>query len=369
MTGNLSNYFWTSTDIAKAWGVEEGEVKDEANRISRKFKDILEQMDFSEEDISFYKNKHITYGSSNSDMKLDSKIPEGRSYIFRNFYNTPDQLKRLFQIFKKTKTIMTEKDRDEVKEILVNILPVYCGAEDMELSNEQDKLFQLHELSRLLGEINISELNEYFQKNKKIVKICDKIQDITDELNKILTNNLDAAAWMDRGRDYYRRKYEVERKVDAYYINNLQRGYFEDNIFVHAKQCVSSWQDVYTVQYHRIKRWSDKWASIIDKVKELKRTENLGIKVKLQEYINRLEEGEEESLVEGSKARLTNEQAALEQCGDLVAYFCAKCESELKQHCRGEYDYIKEKAFKELTNIGRRVEEEQNAHCSSINVK
>ena len=117
---------------------------------------------------------------------------------------------------------MTEKDRDEVKEILVNILPVYCGVEDMELSNEQDSLFQLHELNRLLREINIPELIEYFQKNKQIVKICNKIQGITEELNTILTNDLDAAAWLDRGRDYYRRKYEVERKVDAYYINNLQ---------------------------------------------------------------------------------------------------------------------------------------------------
>ncbi len=368
MTGNLRDYFCTSTDIAKAWGVEEREIKNQANRISRKFKDILEQMDFSEEDISFYKNKHITYGNSNSAMKPDSKIPEGRSYIFRDFYNAPDQLKRLFQIFKKTKTIMTEKDRDEVKEILVNILPVYCGVEDMELSNEQDSLFQLHELNRLLREINIPELIEYFQKNKQIVKICNKIQGITEELNTILTNDLDAAAWLDRGRDYYRRKYEVERKVDAYYINNLQKGYFEDNIFVHAKQCGDSWKDIYKVQYHLIKKWSDKWASIIDKVKELKRTENFGIKVKLQEYINRLE-GEEEYLIEGSKVRLTNEQTALEQCGDLVAYICAKCESELKQHCREEYDYIKVKAFKELTSIGRRVEEEQDAHCSSINVK
>ena len=42
MTGNLRDYFCTSTDIAKAWGVEEREIKNQANRISRKFKDILE---------------------------------------------------------------------------------------------------------------------------------------------------------------------------------------------------------------------------------------------------------------------------------------------------------------------------------------
>ncbi len=363
MPGNLGDYFWASADIAKEWGSEGEDVKKKADYISRKFKSILLQMNFNEEEVRFYKNTHTTIADSKSDIQPDSRMPDGRNYIFRDSDNTPDQIKRLFCIFKETKIIMTEKDRDEVKQILADILPVCRGVEDMILRDEQDSLSKLYDLKRSLNVTNIQEIINDFQDNKRIVKICSKIQRIAEEMNTILSDDFDAAQWLKRGNNYYQRRYEVERKVDSYYINNLQREYFEKKIFVWREQCDNPWQDIYIVQYDLIKKWNDKWAAIINKGKKLTGIEKSDIRHKLQECIDSLERAEDPPMISDRKG-LADVNIIFEQCGDLVNDICRKCESEFKQHCPEAYGFIKETAFRELINIGIRVEKEQNAYCS-----
>lgn len=363
MSGNLSDYFWTSADIAKEWGVEGEDVKKKADYITRKFKSILLQLNFNEEEVRYYKNTHTTAADSKSDIQSDSEMPDGRNYIFWDSDNTPDQIRRLFCIFKETKIIMTEKDRDEIKQILVDILPVCRGIEDMILKDEPDSLSKLYELKRSLNEIDIREMINDFQDNKRIKKICEKLKEIADEMNTILSDDFDATQWLKRGNNYYRRRYEVERKVDSYYINNLQREYFEKKIYVRRKQCDNPWQDIYGFQYDLIKKWSDRWAAIINKAKKLIEIERSDIRHKLQEYIDSLERVEDFSRISNRKG-LTGVQDIFEQCGDLVNDICRKCESEFKQNCPEAYGFIKETAFRELMDIRIRVEKEQNAYCS-----
>lgn len=362
MAENFKDYFLTPTDIAIKWGAEGEEVEKKADHISRKFKSILVQLGFNEEEIRFFKSKHTTDAGLNSGSQSDSQIPDGRIYIFRNRESTPDQLEKLFQIFRKTKIFMTEKDRDEVKEILTDILPVCRNIEDILKRDDYDVQYEFCKLKGLLQEINIQEIINGFQRNKQIVKICKKIQDITEELNTISLVNTDKTFSIEIGRNYYQRRIKVERKVDDYYINNLQRGYFEEKIFVSPKQCDNSWRDIYAFQYDLIKKWSDRWKSVIDETKKQEGIINCDIKDKTWEYFISLQK-EEKHHKENNKKKLREKKDAFEQCGDLVADICRRCESELKQDFRKAHDSIKESAFKELINIGISVEEIQKIYC------
>lgn len=236
---NLNTLCYTLDEVAFILNESSGNKEWDARKVRNKFKKILEQLRFSNEDIkTIFRSGNLEKGE----------------YIFKEC-----DKESFLRLIKTDCELMTMCDRDFLIETLVRMMPVYKSVRDYNLIIEDEE--------------RKKDIN---QEMKSSNKETDRNQEIEDSNEKIDSN---------AKKIIINRQFENEPRIREiihnYYNHSRNVKIFEKKIFVkkpeYGLENKSDNYGFFQYQYECVYEWENKWSTFMANIENLRIVERFDI--------------------------------------------------------------------------------------------
>ena len=358
----MEDYIWTAAAVEKELELGQG-------RVARVFRDILDKLQFREEEKAWYRaepakmSEKPAEDAANEDSVNEEVVNRG-NYIFGGC-NAPQNLEQLFAIFEKREKIK-EHTIITLKYLLFDLLPQHrdkSNLREMSMHQQKEEFYQLHDLLMQLRSLNIigealdqKQVKELEQVAKMVEKCCG--YSVANEKPD------NPVKWLEEGRRRIGCSAVIDRRVEAYFAGCFRDFYFEKQIWVkQEKDKGRPWKALYSEMYKAVEKWHYRWMHIMTVAKEARESEN-------GEYRNTyslckiaMEGVQEEAFIGKTITNSIKKDLWQEWCEKLVDEILSH---KLRQNYEEDYNYMLIRAFLELNDIHDKIAKEQQKYCPEL---
>ncbi len=350
MSGKMEDYIWTAAAVEKELELGQG-------RVARVFRDILDKLQFREEEKAWYRAEPAKMSekpaadaanedSVNEEVVNKEAVNRG-NYIFGGC-NAPQDIKQLFAIFEKREKI-TEHTIITLKYLLFDLLPQHrdkSNLREMSMHQQKEDFYQLHDLLMQLRSLNIigEELNAKYGDilSKKQVKELEQVAKMVEKCCGYSVANEkpdNPVKWLEEGRRRIGCSAVIDRRVEAYFAGCFRDFYFEKQIWVkQEKDKGRPWKALYSEMYKAVEKWHYRWMHIMEGVQE-------------------------EAFIGKTITNSIKKDLWQEWCEKLVDEILSH---KLRQNYEEDYNYMLIRAFLELNDIHDKIAKEQQKYCPEL---
>ena len=377
----MEDYIWTAAAVEKELELGQG-------RVARVFRDILDKLQFREEEKAWYRAEpsktseepagDAANGDSVNEEVVNKEAVNRGNYIFGGC-NAPQDIKQLFAIFEKREKI-TEHTIITLKYLLFDLLPQHrdkSNLREMYMHQRKEEFYQLHDLLMQLRSLNIigealdqkEELNAKYGDilSKKQVKELEQVAKMVEKCCGYSVANEkpdNPVKWLEEGRRRIGCSAVIDRRVEAYFAGCFRDFYFEKQIWVkQEKDKGRPWKALYSEMYKAVEKWHHRWMRIMTVAKEVRESEN-------GEYRNTyslckiaMEGVQEEAFIGKTITNGIKKDLWQEWCEKLVDEILSH---KLRRNYEEDYNYMLIRAFLELNDIHDKIAKEQQKYCPEL---
>lgn len=281
----LKECYWTVDDLVQKEGKESKNLKPQKDELGRKFRKILEGLEFEEKMIDWYKSRQNNdlHGKKSGYYIFSG---EDKEAVIKNLYD-------LFSISMELEREVSVENMYRISNILQELLPWTRDENKIEiLVDKQER--EIKQFFSMLDEIRkLNIFNQYDGKAKikrELAQISQKLEEINK--SKCIIQSEQELSVQEEDKEYIDKQRQIGEQVVGFYLRKMNNTYFNKIKFPNKNNC----KDFYNKLYMAVRRWQIKWLCLFNTIDQLQEAENFYNICKLFDYCEKDENYREQYL-------------------------------------------------------------------------
>ena len=226
----LKECYWTVDDLVQKEGKESKNLKPQKDELGRKFRKILEGLEFEEKMIDWYKSRQNNdlHGKKSGYYIFSG---EDKEAVIKNLYD-------LFSISMELEREVSVENMYRISNILQELLPWTRDENKIEiLVDKQER--EIKQFFSMLDEIRkLNIFNQYDGKAKikrELAQISQKLEEINK--SKCIIQSEQELSVQEEDKEYIDKQRQIGEQVVGFYLRKMNNTYFNKIKFPNKNNC------------------------------------------------------------------------------------------------------------------------------------